>query len=155
MNPAYTGQGRLQVSVTTESPVVPVSGARVRISDPADGAVLQELITDSSGQTEPVELPAPPLAYSVKDEEKKPYASYGVTVFAEGFKTLHISGVQLLPDSLAVQPAALTPSRAGGVNVRNLYIPPHVLWGTIPPRSRRQRSSPCWTPAGWWCCRSR
>ena len=60
MNPAYTGQGRLQVSVTTESPVVPVSGARVRISDPADGAVLQELITDSSGQTEPVELPTPP-----------------------------------------------------------------------------------------------
>ena len=148
MNPAYTGQGRLQVSVTTESPVVPVSGARVRISDPADGAVLQELITDSSGQTEPVELPAPPLAYSVKDEEKKPYASYGVTVFAEGFKTLHISGVQLLPDSLAVQPAALTPSRAGGVNVRNLYIPPHVLWGNYPPKIPEAEVKPLPDPGG-------
>ena len=41
MNPAYTGKGFLQVTVTTESPVVPLSGARVRISDPADGTVLQ------------------------------------------------------------------------------------------------------------------
>ena len=120
MNPAYTGKGFLQVTVTTESPVVPLSGARVRISDPADGTVLQELITDSSGQTEPVDLPTPPLEYSVNDEEKKPYASYAVTVFAEGFKTLHISGVQLLPDGLAVQPAALTPARSGGINVKNL-----------------------------------
>ena len=58
MNPAYTQRGLLQVAVTTESPVVPVSGAGVRISDPADGAVLQDLITDCSGQPEPVEPPA-------------------------------------------------------------------------------------------------
>ena len=134
MNPAYTGQGFLQVKVTTESPVVPISGARVRISDPTDGTVLQELTTNSSGQTEPVDLPTPPLEYSVNAGEPKPYASYSVTVFAEGFKTLHIGGVQLLPSGLALQPAALTPATAGGINVQNRYISPHTLWGDFPPK---------------------
>ena len=134
MNPAYTGQGFLQVKVTTESPVVPISGARVRISDPTDGTVLQELTTNSSGQTEPVDLPTPPLEYSVNAGEPKPYASYSVTVFAEGFKTLHIGGVQLLPSGLALQPAALTPVTAGGINVQNRYISPHTLWGDFPPK---------------------
>ena len=132
MNPAYTGQGRLQVTVTTESAVVPISGARVRISDPADSGMRLELTTDSSGQTEAVELPTPPLAYSVEEGDRKPYATYSVTVLAEGFETLHIGGVQLLPDGLAVQPAALAPARDGGFNVRNLYIAPHVLWGDYP-----------------------
>lgn len=134
MNPAYTGQGFLQVKVTTESPVVPISGARVRISDPTDGTVLQELTTNSSGQTEPVDLPTPPLEYSVNAGEPKPYASYSVTVFAESFKTLHIGGVQLLPSGLALQPAALTPATAGGINVQNRYISPHTLWGDFPPK---------------------
>lgn len=134
MNPAYTGQGFLQVKVTTESPVVPISEARVRISDPTDGTVLQELTTNSSGQTEPVDLPTPPLEYSVNAGEPKPYASYSVTVFAEGFKTLHIGGVQLLPSGLALQPAALTPATAGGINVQNRYISPHTLWGDFPPK---------------------
>ncbi len=134
MNPAYTGQGFLQIKVTTESPVVPISGARVRISDPTDGTVLQELTTNSSGQTEPVDLPTPPLEYSVNAGEPKPYASYSVTVFAEGFKTLHIGGVQLLPSGLALQPAALTLATAGGINVQNRYISPHTLWGDFPPK---------------------
>ena len=134
MNPAYTGQGFLQIKVTTESPVVPISGARVRISDPTDGTVLQELTTNSSGQTEPIDLPTPPLEYSVNAGEPKPYASYSVTVFAEGFKTLHIGGVQLLPSGLALQPAALTPATAGGINVQNRYISPHTLWGDFPPK---------------------
>lgn len=142
MNPAYTGQGFLQVKVTTESPVVPISGARVRISDPTDGTVLQELTTNSSGQTEPVDLPTPPLEYSVNAGEPKPYASYSVTVFAEGFKTLHIGGVQLLPSGLALQPAALTPATAGGINVQNRYISPHTLWGDFPPKIPEEEVKP-------------
>ena len=148
MNPAYTGQGFLQVAVTTESPVVPISGARVRISDPTDGTVLQELTTDSSGQTEAVDLPTPPIEYSVIEGEPKPYASYSVTVFAEGFKTLHIGGVQLLPNGLAVQPAALTPARTGGINVQNLYIAPHTLWGDFPPKIPEEEVKPLPDPGG-------
>lgn len=148
MNPAYTGQGRLQVTVTTESQVVPISGATVRISDPADASVRLELTTDSSGQTETVELPTPPAADSINKGDSKPYASYSVTVLAEGFETLHIGGVQLLPDGLAVQPAALSPARSGGFNVRNLYIAPHTLWGDFPPKIPEADVKPLPDPGG-------
>ena len=148
MNPAYTGQGRLQVTVTTESRVVPISGATVRISDPADASVHLELTTDSSGQTQAVELPTPPAADSINKGDSKPYASYSVTVLAEGFETLHIGGVQLLPDGLAVQPAALSPARSGGFNVRNLYIAPHTLWGDFPPKIPEADVKPLPDPGG-------
>lgn len=148
MNPAYTGQGRLQVTVTTESRVVPISGATVRISDPADASVRLELTTDSSGQTQAVELPTPPAADSINKGDSKPYASYSVTVLAEGFETLHIGGVQLLPDGLAVQPAALSPARSGGFNVRNLYIAPHTLWGDFPPKIPEADVKPLPDPGG-------
>ena len=148
MNPAYTGQGRLQVTVTTESRVVPISGATVRISDPADASVRLELTTDSSGQTQAVALPTPPAADSINKGDSKPYASYSVTVLAEGFETLHIGGVQLLPDGLAVQPAALSPARSGGFNVRNLYIAPHTLWGDFPPKIPEADVKPLPDPGG-------
>ena len=149
MNPAYTGQGRLQVTVTTESRVVPISGATVRISDPADASVRLELTTDSSGQTQAVELPTPPAADSINKGDSKPYASYSVTVLAEGFETLHIGGVQLLPDGLAVQPAALSPARSGGFNVRNLYIAPTLFGEIFRPRFRRRMLNLCRIPAAW------
>lgn len=148
MNPAYTGQGRLQVMVTTESRVVPISGARVRISDPADRGMRLELTTDASGQTEAVTLPAPPAADSLSEGDVRPYATYSVTVFAEGFETLHIGGVQLLPDGLAVQPAALSPARSGGFNVRNLSIAPHTLWGDFPPKIPEAEVKPLPDPGG-------
>ena len=148
MNPAYTGQGRLQVMVTTESRVVPISGARVRISDPADRGMRLELTTDASGQTEAVTLPAPPAADSLSEGDVRPYATYSVTVFAEGFETLHIGGVQLLPDGLAVQPAALSPARSGGFNVRNLSIAPHTLWGDFPPKIPEPEVKPLPDPGG-------
>ena len=148
MNPAYTGQGRLQVTVTTESRVVPISGATVRISDPADASVRLELTTDSSGQTQAVELPTPPAADSINKGDSKPYASYSVTVLAEGFETLHIGGVQLLPDGLVVQAAALSPARSGGFNVRNLYIAPHTLWGDFPPKIPEADVKPLPDPGG-------
>ena len=97
MNPAYIGRGTLQVVVTVGDDPSPIQGARVRVTDPADGAVLAELTTDSSGQTETIELPTPPIEDSIAESDVRPYATYNVTATAEGFETLHISGVQLLP----------------------------------------------------------
>ena len=72
MNPAYVDRGLLQLTVTAGSGVSPVAGARVRLTDPADGRVLEELVTDSSGQTPAVELPAPPLEFSVAGGGERP-----------------------------------------------------------------------------------
>ena len=61
MNPNYLDRGNLQIFVTEgESPV---PGAQVRISDPQTGKVLEEAVTDESGQTPFVELPAPPMEW--------------------------------------------------------------------------------------------
>lgn len=133
MNPAYIGRGTLQVVVTVGDDPSPIQGARVRVTDPADGAVLAELTTDSSGQTETIELPTPPIEDSIAESDVRPYATYNVTATAEGFETLHISGVQLLPDSLSVQRSSMGPAKAG-FNVRNVMLEPHTLWGDFPPK---------------------
>lgn len=57
--------GRLQIRCVTPN-MFPVEGATVRISSPArPDVVLEELTTDVSGITPQVELPAPPIDYSL------------------------------------------------------------------------------------------
>ena len=129
MNPNYLDKGNLQIFVTAgESPI---PGARVRVTDPQTGAVLEEAVTDASGQTPFIELPAPPMEWSVVEGEadQRPYAVYNVTVSAGGWQTLHISGVELLPAGRSIQRAELPRAASSGFNVRNLLLPPHALWG--------------------------
>lgn len=59
MRTDYIDKGILQVSVSTEKFVIPTDNALVRITDPLDGSVIEEVKTDSLGQTPAVELPAP------------------------------------------------------------------------------------------------
>ena len=129
MNPNYLDKGNLQIFVTAgESPI---PGARVRVTDPQNGAVLEEAVTDASGQTPFIELPAPPIEWSVVEGEadQRPYAVYNVTVSVGGWQTLHISGVELLPAGRSIQRAELPRAASSGFNVRNLLLPPHALWG--------------------------
>ena len=109
MNPAYLDTGNLQIFVTAGEDPSPIPNARVRISDPADGKVLEEVSTDSSGQTPFIELPAPPIELSVAEGEsdQRPYAVYNVTITAEDRETLHIGGVEVMPTGRSIQRAAL------------------------------------------------
>ncbi len=107
MNPTYTDKGSLQIFVTAGETPDPIPEARVRITDPTDGRVLEEAATDASGQTPFIELPAPPMEWSVEEgaAEQRPYAVYNVTVFAPERETLHLGGVELLPAGRAIQRA--------------------------------------------------
>lgn len=67
MNPTYTDKGSLQIFVTAGETPDPIPEARVRITDPTDGSVLEEVATDSSGQTPFIELPTPPMEWSVEE----------------------------------------------------------------------------------------
>lgn len=144
MNPTYMDKGDLQIFVTAGESPQPISNARVRITDPAGGEILEEVRTDSSGQTPFVELPAPPMEWSVAEGEssQRPYAVYNVTVSAEGYQTLHIGGVELLPAGRSIQRAALPGATAGGFNVRNILIPPHGLWGEPSTRPAEEAIKP-------------
>lgn len=149
MNPTYTDKGSLQIFVTAGEAPDPIPGARVRVTDPADGTVLEELVTDSSGQTPFIELPAPPMEWSVEEgAERRPYAVYNVTASAPGRETLHIGGVEVLGAGRAVQRAPLAPARSGGFNVHNILLPPHALWGEPSGRPREEEVKPLPEPEG-------
>ena len=134
MNPDLIDRGRLQVTVLNENIALPLSDAKVRITNGIDGNVIEELTTNSSGQTPVIELPAPPLEYSMEPSENKPYSVYNVTATSKDFQTLHIGGVQILSGSGALQRAALKPAIPDSFNVQNLLIAPHTLWGEFPPK---------------------
>ncbi len=150
MNPNYLDKGDLQIFVTVGESPDPIPDARVRISDPENGKILEETVTDASGQTPFLELPAPPIEWSVAEGEtaRRPYAAYNVTVSAAGYQTLHIGGVELLPTGRSIQRAALPTATAGGFNVRNVLIPPHALWGEPSSRQPEEEVKPLPKPEG-------
>lgn len=149
MNGNYTDKGNLQITVLENEQTAPIQDALVRISD-NNGDIIDEIITDISGQTVPIELPAPPVDYSLIEETaSRPYATYNITVRAETFKTIHISGVQILADSLALQPIRLSPASENNFNVQNLLISPHTLWGDFPPKIPEDEVKPLPRPEGY------
>lgn len=150
MNSDYTSIGNLQVDVLQGVQTAPIDNATVRISDSLTGEVIDEILTDISGQTTPIELPAPPVDLSQsKENEIRPYAVYNLTVRAGGFETLHISGVQVLADSLAIQPVRLKYATENGFNVQNILITPHTLWGDFPPKIPESDVKPLPKPSGF------
>ena len=104
--------GLLQVNVINIENNFPVENARITISSSENPRQpVEQLTTNTSGQTQQVRLPAPPVALSLTPGDVRPYADYHVRIEAEGFDPLEISGTEILADSTAIQPAALR--RAG------------------------------------------
>lgn len=126
--------GSLQINCVTKEGYRPIAGATVRISLTGDPtSVIEEQTTDDLGRTEPIELPAPPLEYSLDPNvEEQPYSEYSVMVTAEGYDEVDVSGAQLLPDVMAIQPVEMVPSpEPTGLR---FVIPPHTLYGDYPPK---------------------
>lgn len=93
---------------------------------------MEELITDSSGQTDEVELAAPPLEYSVQPGEAQPYSEYTLLVIAPGFEPVEIAGTEILPEVTALQEIRLEPER--GDAFERYVIEAHTLFGNYPPK---------------------
>lgn len=130
--------GELQINVV-DSNNVPIKDARVIISrktnenEPLDNETtqLEQLSTDSSGQTEVVDLDAPPLEYSLdENNDNMPYANYNVEVDAPGYESENIDNVEILPRSLAIQNVKL--EKVQGEETENINIPPHTLYYEYP-----------------------
>lgn len=126
--------GRLQIRCVTPN-MAPVEGATVSISSPAQPtAVIEELTTDVSGLTPDIELPAPPVDYSLEPSEVQPYAEYNIRIVQPEYSPVNIANMQVLADVTAIQNAtmrqATEPDAAGSLYV----IPPHTLFGDFPPK---------------------
>ncbi|HBH92106.1 MAG TPA: peptidoglycan-binding protein, partial [Bacteroides sp.] len=99
-----TDSGFLQVSVVAGDTMKPLQDARVSISYSGEPETdIEQLVTDSDGQTDAVELAAPPIEYSMEPGDVQPYAEYSVTVTASGYESFNVSGISLFADTTALQ----------------------------------------------------
>ncbi len=136
--------GFLRVSVFDETEGRPLNNVTVSIFEPGeDGGIIENLTTDSSGVTETVDLGAPDIAYSLEPTSNvRPYSEYDITVNADGFEPFRIEGVQILPETLALQNIFLT-RRQTNVPINNdIFILPHTLWETFPPKIPEESVKP-------------
>ena len=134
-------RGGLKVTVMTADGTRPVENARVKISYTGEsGQTIEEVRTDSSGQTPVLAVKTPPLEYSMKPSEQQPYAEYTVQVEAEGFEKSEIAGIQVLPSVRAEQPVRI--AFQVGAEFERLVIGPHTLWGEYPPKIEEAEVKP-------------
>lgn len=128
--------GTLKISVISSIGMIPVENATVSVSytgDPDSPIVV--LTTDSSGQTPVVNLPAPPLAFSLDpDALEQPYSEYNITATAEGYEPVLVTGSEILADELSLQTIRLQPLAAGPDQEQVVVIPAHTLFGEYPPK---------------------
>lgn len=126
-------EGKLQVRIRQKNLGTPVSGASVRISfsgDP-DGNI-EEAGTDESGNSQMVTVKTPPLEYSMEPNETQPYSEVTVTVSAQGYREITVSGVEVLPNETSIQEIELETLDAPGNPIDNIVIPAHTLYGDYP-----------------------
>lgn len=130
-----TYKGQLRVNVATELGFFPVEDAKITLSYSGDPTnTLEELTTDISGQTETVDLAAPPLEYSMQPSEGQPYSQYTIRVDAPGYRPVNVIGIAVLPDTTAVQNIRLSTVETAGTEPQNIVITANTLFGDFPPK---------------------
>lgn len=130
-----TQLGRLQINVTSSLGLIPIQDATISISyTGVPDVTIERITTDSSGQSETIDLPAPPLEYSVEPTDNMPYSEYNIRVEAPGYETVNISGTEILPDVTALQPITMTPLAGTEEPSETIVIPDHTLYGEYPPK---------------------
>lgn len=135
--------GRLQMSVESRTNSEPIPDARVEISYTGEpDSEFETLSTNESGQTETVELNAPPLEYSMEPSENQPYAQYTIRITAEGYQPVTVTGVQVLSDVTAVQDIRLLPIGSAMTAPDDIVIPENRLFGDFPPKIEEAEIKP-------------
>lgn len=136
-------KGRLQIQVTSERQDIPIEDATVDVSyTGVPEEILEEVNTNSTGQTETLELSTPPVEYSLDPEsETQPYSEYTLKISAPGYEPITVSGIQLLSGQTALQNIRmrpLAPSQIPDV----IVIPAHTLYGEYPPKIAEEEIKP-------------
>lgn len=130
-----TDMGKLQINVTSSLGLIPIQDARITISYTGiPDVTIERLTTDSSGQSETIDLPAPPVEYSMEPSEQMPYSEYNIQVEAPGYEPVMVSGTEILPEVTAVQPIRMNPLETATRQEDMIVIPDHTLFGIYPPK---------------------
>lgn len=129
-------KGQLQINITSDITAAPISNAAISISyTGVPENTLEQLTTDSSGQTEVIDLDAPPVEYSLNPQiEEQPYSEYTFQVDAPGYEPVSIAGAEILADVKAIQNISLRPLDSELASQDIFVIPAHTLYGVYPPK---------------------
>lgn len=128
--------GKLQLQVTSEIDTIPITDATITISYTGiPETPLETLTTNSSGQTEIIDLPTPPVEYSLDPSIfEQPYSEYTFDITAPGYEPVNISGAELFADVTALQQVSMRPLTPENANPENFNIPAHTLYAEYPPK---------------------
>lgn len=139
-----TEKGQLQVNVTSTAGERPIADARISISyTGVPERTLERVETDSSGQTEVLELDAPPEEWSLdRNNERQPYSEYTLDVSAPGFEPVSIAGTEILANVRAIQNVRMRPSDVGREEEEVFVIPAHTLYAEYPPKIAEDEIKP-------------
>lgn len=144
LNTNSSDTGQLRISVVSSIGLIPVVNATVILSYSGDPEnPLTTLTTDQSGQTQTITLPTPPLSLSLTpDTEIQPYSEYNMTISAEGYEPVSITGSELLSRQLSLQPVVMNPVETTEEQEKRVIIPVHTLFGDYPPKIPEEEIKP-------------
>lgn len=128
--------GKLRFRLTSEITSVPITDASITISYTGiPETPIETIRTNAEGRTETIELPAPPLEYSLDSSStEQPYSEYTFEITAPGYEPLTISGAEILPDVTALQESTMKPAEPDPEPPEIYTIPAHTLYGNWPPK---------------------
>lgn len=127
--------GKLRINVTGREGIIPIDNATIQIADMGNpNKTLLELKTDSNGNTDTIELNAPPVEYSMEPTDNQPYSEYNIRIRADGFTEQFISGVQIFPNETGIQNIKLVPQLNNEYIYNPTVIGGHTLWEKYPPK---------------------
>ena len=139
--------GSLIVQVSSDQllgPLMPFENVQVTIKGIAptgEATTLAELTTNSSGQTEAIELEAPPVDLSLEPlNTQMPYSTYRIETSSPNFVDAIVNGTQIFSDIRSIQPISLEPTIRSNLTrdfsmrqlTESIVIGPSTLYGNYP-----------------------
>ena len=135
-NANNTSTGTLRIFVISRLGSIPIPNAILTLTSTDDEAPMSRVLTsNSSGLSDTITLPAPSVEYSLdSDQNVRPYSIFNLTVTADGYESVLIEGVEILPGELALQQIVMNPMEIADQEEETILIPPHTLYGNYPPK---------------------
>lgn len=137
-NQTAPGTGSLILSVRTAGGAVPLEGALVTLrrgseegfpdgrwdgsfgSSDSSGELIAAFLTDRSGQTPRIDLPAPPRSLSQSPGPVRPYALYSAEVSLDGYYAATYSDIPVFDGVTSVQSVMMIPLPEFGTDRREI-----------------------------------
>lgn len=130
-------RGRIRVQCFRGEDYIPLDNARVTIT-PVEGQphsiTKANLVTDSSGLTNTIDVEAPPIAYSQNPSNQLPYSLYDIRVQRDGFQDFFVRGCQVFPEEVAFQKCNMEEVGNRSSRAEIVDILPNTLNGDFPPK---------------------